>query len=86
MVRTIPHRELRNNSSKILDEVRQGETIHITNHGVVVATLVPPLIEPPPLGMHPATNPGAWRTIVPEVSPVGPLTQEYWDDVREDRL
>ena len=47
MVRTIPHRELRNNSSKILEEVRRGEVIHITNHGAVVATLMPPAAAPP---------------------------------------
>jgi prevent-host-death family protein len=42
MARTIPHRELRNNSSAILREVRDGETIDIANHGEVVAVLVPP--------------------------------------------
>lgn len=42
MTRTIPHRELRNNSSAILREVAAGETIRITNHGEVVAVLVPP--------------------------------------------
>lgn len=47
MVRTIPHRELRNNSSAVLREVAQGETIQITNHGEVVAILVPPGAEPP---------------------------------------
>ena len=86
MARTIPHRELRNNSSKILEEVRNGETIHITNHGVVVATLVPPTSTPPPLNVRPAVTPGSWRDIVPEASPAGPITQEYWDDVRGDRL
>ena len=42
MPRTIPHRELRNNSSKILEEVKNGATIEITNHGEVVAVLSPP--------------------------------------------
>lgn len=42
MTRTIPHRELRNNSSAILREVQGGEVIEITNHGVVVAVLIPP--------------------------------------------
>ena len=42
VVRTIPHRELRNNSSAVLRDVAQGETIQITNHGEVVAILVPP--------------------------------------------
>jgi prevent-host-death family protein len=47
VVRTIPHRELRNNSSAVLRAVAQGETIQITNHGEVVAILVPPGTEPP---------------------------------------
>ena len=42
MVRTIPHRELRNNSSAVLRDVAHGETIQVTNHGEVVAILVPP--------------------------------------------
>ena len=39
MAKTIPHRELRNNSSEILRQVQSGETFNITNHGEVVATL-----------------------------------------------
>lgn len=42
MARTIPHRELRNNSSAVLREVQAGETVQISNHGEVVAVLVPP--------------------------------------------
>jgi prevent-host-death family protein len=42
MTRTIPHRELRNNSSQVLRDVAAGETVEITNHGQVVAVLVPP--------------------------------------------
>ncbi len=41
-MRTIPHRELRNESSRILREVEAGETFEITNHGQVVAVLSPP--------------------------------------------
>lgn len=40
--RTIPPRELRNNSSAVLRDVQAGETIEVTNHGTVVALLVPP--------------------------------------------
>lgn len=39
---TIPHRELRNNSSEVLARVAAGETIAITNHGTVVAIMCPP--------------------------------------------
>lgn len=42
MSRTIPHRELRNNSSAVLREVQAGETVYVTNNGEVVAVLVPP--------------------------------------------
>ncbi|MHB1534468.1 MAG: type II toxin-antitoxin system Phd/YefM family antitoxin [Acidimicrobiales bacterium] len=41
-MRTITHRELRNNSSRILAEVRSGQIIEVTNHGEVAAVLVPP--------------------------------------------
>jgi prevent-host-death family protein len=41
-MRTIPHRELRNNSSQILADVKNGEIIEVTNHGEVVAVLIPP--------------------------------------------
>lgn len=39
---SIPHRELRNHSSSVLARVRAGETIAVTNHGVVTAILSPP--------------------------------------------
>ncbi|MFY9809042.1 MAG: type II toxin-antitoxin system prevent-host-death family antitoxin [Pseudonocardiaceae bacterium] len=42
MPRTIPHRELRNNSSAVLRDVQAGETVYVTNNGEVVAVLVPP--------------------------------------------
>lgn len=42
MGRTITHRELRNNSSRILEEVKAGATITVTNRGEVTAVLVPP--------------------------------------------
>lgn len=43
---TIPHRELRNQSSKILERVKNGETIDVTNNGELVATLIPPSASP----------------------------------------
>ncbi len=48
MVKTIPHRELRNRSSDVLRRVQAGETIHVSNHGVVVAILSPPTDVPTP--------------------------------------
>ncbi|WP_026819095.1 type II toxin-antitoxin system Phd/YefM family antitoxin [Arthrobacter castelli] len=43
---TIPHRELRNESSRILQRVKNGETIEVTNNGEIAATLVPPNASP----------------------------------------
>lgn len=45
-VRCSAHRELRNDSSQILAEVKGGAIIEITNHGDVVAVLVPPTATP----------------------------------------
>lgn len=42
MTRRTAHRELRNNSSAVLRDVQAGEAIEVTNHGEVVAVLVPP--------------------------------------------
>ncbi|MFP3459759.1 type II toxin-antitoxin system prevent-host-death family antitoxin [Arthrobacter globiformis] len=43
---TIPHRELRNQSSRILERVKNGEVIDVTNNGEVAATLIPPSASP----------------------------------------
>ncbi|HEY2080418.1 MAG TPA: type II toxin-antitoxin system prevent-host-death family antitoxin [Streptosporangiaceae bacterium] len=45
-MRTISHRELRNNSAEVLRAVGAGETIEVTNHGEVAAVLVPPSLTP----------------------------------------
>lgn len=45
-MRTISHRELRNNSAAVLRAVAAGETIEVTNHGEVAAVLVPPSLTP----------------------------------------
>jgi prevent-host-death family protein len=45
-VRTISHRELRNNSAEVLRAVNAGEMIEVTNHGQVAAVLVPPFLTP----------------------------------------
>jgi prevent-host-death family protein len=46
VVRTISHRELRNNSAEVLRAVGAGEVIEVTNHGEVAAVLVPPSLTP----------------------------------------
>jgi len=45
-VRTISHRELRNNTAEVLRAVSAGETIQVTNRGEVAAVLVPPSLTP----------------------------------------
>ena len=42
----ISHRELRNNSAKVLHDVQAGEIIEVTNHGEIAAVLVPPSFTP----------------------------------------
>ncbi|MDO5627081.1 MAG: type II toxin-antitoxin system prevent-host-death family antitoxin [Mobilicoccus sp.] len=39
---SIPHRELRNNSSAVLARVAAGESLAVTNHGKIAAILSPP--------------------------------------------
>ncbi|MGK2937881.1 MAG: type II toxin-antitoxin system Phd/YefM family antitoxin [Solirubrobacteraceae bacterium] len=41
MARSIAHRELRNNSGEVLRRVAAGEEFEVTNHGEVVAVLLP---------------------------------------------
>ncbi len=43
MARTIPQRELRNESAKLMDAVAAGETFVVTRHGEPVAELRPPI-------------------------------------------
>lgn len=80
-VERIPHRELRNNSAEILRKVAAGESFEITNHGEVVAMLVPPGLRP--LRVTPATRKGGWSEL-PTHKREGPSTQEILDDLRED--
>ena len=64
MARTIPHRELRNNSSAILELVRNGETFEVTNRGEPVAILSPPDRSPiERLRIRPATRRGEFGEI-----------------------
>lgn len=41
-MRTVTHREMRNNSAEVLRAVEAGETVQVTNHGRVVAVMSPP--------------------------------------------
>jgi prevent-host-death family protein len=63
MPEQIPHRELRNNSAAVLRRVQAGETIEVTNHGEVVAVLVPPTRRPGQLRVHPARRRGGFSQL-----------------------
>ncbi len=45
-VRTVTHREMRNNSGEILRAVAMGESVRVTNNGQVAAVIVPPSSDP----------------------------------------
>jgi antitoxin (DNA-binding transcriptional repressor) of toxin-antitoxin stability system len=41
-MRSVTHREMRNESGAILREVAAGGTVQVTNNGIVAALIVPP--------------------------------------------
>lgn len=45
-MRTVSHREMRNNSGELLRAVAAGESVRVTNRGQVAALLVPPDRDP----------------------------------------
>lgn len=45
-MRTITHREMRNNSGEVLRAVAAGETVQVTNGGQVAAVISPPGLSP----------------------------------------
>lgn len=84
MTRTIPHRELRNSSGEVLRQVQAGETIAVTNHGEVVAVLVPPgQRSSAALRRRPAVRRGGFSDL-PRVRLAAPLA-ELLEDLRADR-
>jgi prevent-host-death family protein len=90
MVKTIPHRELRNNSSAILREVQSGETFRITNNGEVVAVLKPaPPAPTTQVSVRQATIIGGFDEIpivtVEPFEPINETSQESLDYLRGDR-
>ena len=83
-------RELRQNASRYLARVKAGETVEVTERGVLVARLVPlqqsesardRLIAAGKL--IPARGP---RRLPQPMSVEGPLTSEVLDELREDRV
>jgi prevent-host-death family protein len=85
-MRTVTHREMRNESGEILRHVANGETIQVTNHGQVAALIVPPgtdtLAELTSRGqVRPAARPpSSLRSVVRRKS--GTDSKTIVDDVR----
>jgi len=81
---TITHRELRNNSADVLRRVAAGESMEVTNRGVVVAHLTPaetPVLPFPVSRM--VRRSGGWSAL-PKVALDRPVS-EIIDDERKDR-
>jgi len=78
-MRTAGVREARQNLSALLDEVKKGREVVITEHGRPVAKLVPP--DPPRRKGFP--NLAAFRRSMPVLDP--PLSESISED-REDRV
>lgn len=84
MPKTIPHRELRNNSSAVLREVQAGETVYVTNKGEIVAVLVPPPSAPgASLRVRRATVHGGFADL--ERSRIQEPVQTVLDELRGNR-
>lgn len=86
---TIPHRELRNQSSKILERVKNGEIINVTNNGEIAATLIPPSSSPyEQLVLSGSVKLASVATVdfqsLPRVS-LGGSTAELLTELRNDR-
>ncbi len=82
MVRTVAHRELRNNSAEILRRVAAGEEFEVTNRGEVIAVLLPASAERRSHVVRHATAAGF--SALPRVS-ADEHVQEILDDLRGDR-
>ena len=82
--RSIAHRELRNNSGEVLRRVAAGESFEVTNHGEVVAVLIPvPSTDPAPAVVRRVVaEPGfAGLSRIRADAPTGTLL----DELRADR-
>ena len=84
--RHLSHRELRNESGRVLRAVEAGETFVVTNAGVPVGRLVPLDHDPPGLRIvRPARRVGGWSTLRVSRRGAGSSVSEILDDLREER-
>ena len=81
MIEQIAHRDLRNRSAEILRAVAEGASFEITNHGDVVALLVP--AGPEPLSVRRATD----RRPFADIESVRRVerTEDVLDELRGER-
>lgn len=93
MAETVGVRELRQNLSKYLERVKEGEAFVVTERGQEVARLTPseryatPLAEL--IAERGATIPQGkpWDVLLPPVEPAGgPRSEDVLDELREERL
>ncbi|ANP26950.1 type II toxin-antitoxin system prevent-host-death family antitoxin [Dermabacter vaginalis] len=87
--RTLPQRELRNQSARVLRAVAAGESFVVTNRGEAVARLVPIDEQEPRLPItRPASRIGGWSDLVDSHVTSFPSgrAQRALDDVRAERL
>jgi prevent-host-death family protein len=84
-------RVLRQEASTLLDRVKAGETIEITEHGKPVALLspIPPSIAETWIArklITPAKSPGTLSSLKPIKSDLGPSIKEALDYTRADKI
>ncbi len=82
----LSQRELRNESGRVLREVRQGRSFLVANNGVLVGRLVPVEEPTPSLAIaRPARRHGGWAALgIPRKAPRGQLA-DLLDELREER-
>ena len=84
-------RELRQHASRYLDLVKAGQTVEVTERGVLVALLTPPTAPAP---LSPRDRLIAEGRLIPATAPRGPLpepvrvavrSQDVLDELRGER-
>lgn len=83
----LSQRELRNESSRVLREVQEGQTFIVTTHGTPVARLSPHEEALPSLKItRPARRKGGWRKLMADRREYSPTLIDSLEDLRQDRI
>jgi prevent-host-death family protein len=82
-MKTISHRELRNDSSAVLRDVANGESYTVTNRGEVVGALVPVSQASDLTCVRPARKRPAFSAMTRHV--IAETSEEALDDLRGER-